>query len=188
VKKLYDISNHPAPWEGINEVVAKKAGFSWCNIYWTRDSESRIEARKKGQIAFVPLPQDPQSNVYYVDQSGSAWFIPKGAKNPYLAAAYLYYQQYLGYNPNKKLEAENLQALKDWGFSETEIGYVTGGIKHLNVKPVYSGIGERIDGFSMGYLYSPADGVSNPNKTVTQVIQEAAPKLKAAIERFNNAK
>ena len=94
----------------------------------------------------------------------------------------------MGYNPNKKIEAENLQALKDWGYSETEIGYVTGGIKHLNVKPVYSGIGERIDGFSMGYLYDPADGVANPNKTVTQVIQEAAPKLKAAIERFNNAK
>ena len=185
VKKFAQLSNHPAPWEGIAEVVAKKAGFYYGNAFWMKDSKAAITAHKNGQIAFVPFPRDNNTKNYYINASGTVYLIPKGSKNPYMAGAYLYAQQYLGYNPNKKVQETAQQNYKDWGFTAQEIEYIDGSFNKIKVTPVFTGIGERIDGFSDTNFGGER---VDPNITVTQTIQKCAPVLKAAIKRFNEAK
>ena len=185
VKKLYTLANHSAPWDGMKEVIAGKAGFYFGNAWHMKDSDAAIKAHKNGQIAYVPLPRANGTNTYYINAGvNTAWFIPKGAKNPYLAAAYLYYQQYLGFNPNKTMQQEQLDNLKAWGYTDTEIKYMTASFTKVQPKPVFSGIGERIDGYDFNTLHL---ALRDPNQTVAQAVATVAPTLKAAINRFNNA-
>ena len=185
-KKLGKLSNHPAPWDGLKDIIAKKAGFYFASIWWSSLSSASLEAKKKNQIAFVPFPRDPNTNITYMGIGGDAYFVSLGAKNPYLAGAYLYFRQYSSYNPNPALVKQNEDVMRDErGFNDQDIAFVSGKVKIGNVKYITTGIGERIDGFNMAQYHKDA---FNPGKLVSKTVEELAPGLKAAITRYNNAK
>ena len=187
VKKLGKLSNDPAPWDGLKNVIAKKAGFFYGNMWWMKDSSASIEATKKGQIAFVPFPRDPNTKNYYVSNTdGNTWFIPLNAKNPYLAAAYLYFNQYSSYNPNRAVQKANEDLMKNtYCWNQQMIDFTTAKVKVANVTPITTGVGERMDGFKADIFWGDA---FNPDKVVSKTIEEVAPGLKAGISRYNNAK
>ena len=71
---------------------------------WYRDPLQ--EMVRNNEIGFVPTPKDPQADKYYIlDQFGSAgMWIPRGAKNPTGAAAYICAFRYSHLDADKKKE------------------------------------------------------------------------------------
>lgn len=182
--KLMKLSNNPTPWEGLDMVINNSVGFSYGHAHWMCNNKVAEAAKKAGKIAWVPFPRDPKSNIYYTDDKANALFIPKGAKNPYLTAAWYYFQKYLEANPSSAVEkAKNDQYKNNYGWKDDEIALYTGKVPAANMKKVIGDI--RLSGFS----WQGGDNYfeRKPTTVRSQWIAAVKPTFEQALERFNKS-
>lgn len=72
---------------------------------------------KEGDVMFVPMPTDPDSDIYYTSAGIDAYVIPMGAKNPEGAAAYLNCKKVAAQDP-KTLQIGLDQLTNDYGWTQ----------------------------------------------------------------------
>lgn len=145
-------------------------------------AEGATERLKAGEIEFAPPPKAPGMEPwYYGDVSGL--LIPKGAKNPEGAGAYLTYRAY--YN---RVEEETDQGeVSPWMKTNIDAGWTEDMVRiyeEVNDSPnimahLYTGIGNAMD-----WAWEPYTAVTTGTPWET-VVEEYAPKMEAAIQQFN---
>lgn len=94
--------------------LAMFIGATWADTVWWADMA------KKGECSFVPAPKYPDGSDYYVGGSCEYWMIPKGAKNPKAAAAFLTELRKASMDPTIQKNAEDLN-IKNRGWKDQEI-------------------------------------------------------------------
>ena len=69
------------------DMMIKGKVAMWVGPAWESDSFKILT--NAGSVEFVPFPKDPDADKWYIDASFNAEFLPKGAKNPDAAAAWV---------------------------------------------------------------------------------------------------
>ena len=191
-RKIYQISNVAATWEGPSMLLNNTCGF-WDNsngIAGLYSSDSMVEAVKAGKIKAVPFPRDPQSNTYYVGGRGSSYVLPSGAPNPWLTAAWMYYLRYITYNTNADLNAANEKKfMQDYGWSEDLYALIAGdGYSSKYSKLTYTisqdciPYGESLSDFDQAKYWSM---IIDPSVLTSTVVETIGPGLQEVINRYN---
>ena len=193
-KKFYQISDMPATWEGPTRLLNNTAGF-WNNSSGVAElyvSDNMIKAVKEGKIKAVPFPRDPQSKTYYTTGMSIAYLMPQGAENPWLSAAWMYYQQYKTYNKVASLEKATKQRfMEEYGWPEDI--YALSRVKDaeyaskfkkvtLTVKSDCLAAAERMTDFDQATYWKL---IVDPSVLTSTVIAEIGPGLKEVISRYN---
>lgn len=192
-KSLLKVSDLPGTWQGMGMLLNNSLGF-YCDINggWSlKDSGDTIAAVKSGKLSAVPYPRDDNTDTYYCGSLTDPTCIPLNAKNPWLAAAWLYYGRYSAYNPNKELSAKNEKLYKEtYGWSD-KLYMLNSPEAHPDVfkkiKLEYSinviPFGERLSDFDQSTYWSLATNVNIPT---SQMVEQVGPSLKTAINRYNS--
>lgn len=192
-KKFYKISNVQATWEGEKMLLNGTAGFYnySAGMHLLYHSNEMINAVKKGKIKIVPFPRDPEADCYYIEGISDVAMIPDGAKNPYLAAAWMYYVRYKSYNINSKVKSHDESLyMGEYGWSEDIFAlcypeYYPNKFKKVKRKSSTKCIqlGERMNDFDQSTYWKM---LVSPTTDTSQVIATCGPDLKEAIARYNS--
>lgn len=94
--------------------VAMFIGATWADTVWWAD------LAKNGEASFVPAPKYTNSSDYYVGGSAEYWMIPKGAKNPQAAAAFLTELRKANMDPQVEKNTLDLN-IKNRGWKDPEV-------------------------------------------------------------------
>ena len=192
-KELIKMSDMPGTWQGTDMLLNNTLGF-FCDIngaYALYASPDTIAATKSGKLSAVPFPRDEKSDAYYVASLSDSTSIPLKAKNPWLAAAWIYFQRYSYYNENADLQKVQEKLFKEtYGWSN-ELYMMLSPEKYpnnfKNTKTKYStdvtAFGERLSDFDQAGYWSLA---TDTNVLTSTLIEQVGPSLKTAIARYNN--
>jgi len=191
-KKIYKISSVSSTWEGTDLLLSNKCGFySHINgIYALYATDKSIAATRSGKIKAVPFPRDTKSDTYYSGGLSYAYFLPMKSDNPWLAAAWLYYQRYASLNPSKeRLDYDKSVYTDDYGWSEDLYALINTNLykdKFAKLKSTVTtncvAFGERLADFDQATYWKLA---CDPSVTTSTLVETVGPGLKEVITRYN---
>jgi len=72
--------------DGRDKFVLSQIAMIVGGLWYRTPFQDMVRADK---VSFVPYPKDPEADKYYCTEGANGFFIPKGARNPSGAAAYL---------------------------------------------------------------------------------------------------
>lgn len=193
VKDLIKISDLPGTWQGMDMALNNTLGFYYGinGAYELYGSADAIAATKSGKLKAVPCPRDDEADVHYASGLSDSTSIPLNAKNPWLAAAWMYFDRYMYYNPNSDLQKTQDKLFKEtYGWPEDLYMLVsperyTEAFKNVKITRTNDVVpfGERLSDFDQSTYWGLA---TNVNILTSAMVEQVGPNLKTAIARYNS--